>query len=438
MNIRRGAAKAAPEACVPERWPGRVIVILLLASGLTAQPATAAADGPLDLRAALELARRESPVLEAARAKVAEARGELTGAEVLLPENPEAEIGLGPRWLNDPQTGQQLGVEASLTQKFEIAGQRGHRMDRASAEIAAAAAEAARAVRDLDLTVATTFYQALASKERVRIAEDHERLARELLQIAQARADQGAASPVDLNTARVRLAEATRRLLRARTDEKTSRVRLAPLLGLDPASPPEVAGTLSQVSRAVMPTAAAVDAHPEVVAAGSRAEAARATADLAGAAAWPDVRLGARYFTEEASRTLLGTISIPIPIFQRNQGERERSTAAVARAAAEERAARSRAGAEVQEAAIASTEAKHVLDLYDQDVLKALEENVGLLLRMMDAGKVSAADVILIERELLDGRLGYVEARVEFAVATARVRTAAGLPILDGAAGGGR
>jgi outer membrane protein TolC len=57
---------------------------------------------------------------------------------------------------------------------------------------------------------------------------------------------------------------------------------------------------------------------------------------------------------------------------------------------------------------------------------------------MMDAGKVSATDVILIERELLDGRLGYVEARVEFAVAIARVRTAAGLPILDGAAGGGR
>lgn len=311
-------------------------------------------------------------------------------------------------------------------------------MDRASAEIAAATAEAVRAARDLDLTVATSFYQALASRERVRIAEDHERLARELLQIAQARADLGAASPVDLNTARLRLAEATRRLLRARTDEKTSRLRLAPLLGLDPASPPEVTGTLSQVSRAVMPTVAAVDAHPEVVAAGNRAEAARATADLAGAAAWPDIRLGARYFTEEASRTLLGTISIPIPIFQRNQGERERSTAAVARAAAEERAARSRAGAEVQEAAIASTEAKHVLDLYDQDVLKALEENVGLLLRMMDAGKVSATDVILIERELLDGRLGYVEARVEFAVAIARVRTAAGLPILDGAAGGGR
>lgn len=438
MHVDERAALAAPATPAPAPGRRRVVHSLLLVAALAPASARAAPPGALDLRAALVTARARNADLAAARARVAEARGELTGASVLLRENPELELGAGPRWADAPGSRRHVGREAALSQRLEVAGQRGHRMDRSSAEVAAAEAEAAAAERTLELAVATAFFRALGAQERERIAVEHERLALELLEIARARDERGAASPVELNAARVRAAEASRRLLRARAEEEGSRARLAPLLGLVPATPLALAGGLPGPGALPPGIEAGVDRRPEVRAAARRLEAARAAASLASAVAWPDVRVGARWSTEEASRTLLGTVSIPIPLFQRNQGERERSRAAVTRSAAEEQGVRAQVAAELREAVIERGRSLQVLQLYDRDVLKALEENLGLLRRMLAAGKVPPAEAILLQRELLEGRLGYVEARVDLAVADAWTRTAAGLPILDDATGGGR
>lgn len=438
MHIDGRAALAAPVASVPAPGRRQIAATLFLAAALTPVVTPAASQGALDLRAALALTRAQNPALRASRARVAEARGELTGASVLLGENPEVELGAGPRWLDAPGSNRQVAREAGISQRVEVAGQRRHRMDRASAEVGAAEAEVSAIERALDLAVATAYFQALGAQERVRIAEEHERLARELLEIARARDEKGAASPVELNAARVRAAEANRHLLRVRADEEGSRIRLAPLLGLAPAAPLALAGGFPEPGALPPATEAGVDRRPEVAAAARRLEAARAAAGLASAAAWPDVRLGARYTSEEASRTLLGTLSVPIPLFQRNQGERERSRAGVTRFAAEEQAMRAQVAAELREALIERDRALQALQLYNRDVLKALEENLGLLRRMLAAGKVSPAEAIVLQRELLEGRLGFVEARVDLAIADARARTAAGLPILDDATGGGR
>ncbi len=438
MHIDGRAALAAPAAHASARESAHLVAPLFLVAALLPAAGRAAPRGALDLRSAIALARARNPALGASRARVAEARGELTGAAVLLRENPEVELGAGPRWLDAAGSNRQLGLEASVSQRLEVAGQRGRRVDRASAEVAAAEAEADAAGRTLDLAVATAFYRALGAQERVRIAGEHERLARELLEIARARDEKGAASPVELNAARVRAAEARRLLLRARADEEGSRTRLAPLVGVDRAAPLALQGDLPERGDLPPATEPAVDRLPAVAAAARRLEAARAAASLATAAAWPDVRLGARYTTEEASRTLLGTLSVPIPVFQRNQGERERARAAVTRSAAEERAVRAQAAAELRDAAIERDRALQAVRLYDRDVLKALDENLELLRLMLAAGKVSTADAIVLQREALEGRLGFVEARVDLAVADARARTAAGLPILDDATGGGR
>ncbi len=438
MHVDGRAALAAPVAATLARESARLITPLFLIAAVFPAAGRAAPQGALDLRSALALARAQNPALNASRASVAEARGELTGASVLLRENPEVELGAGPRWLDAPGSNRQVGLEASVSQRLEIAGQRGRRVDRASAEVAAAEADADAAGRTVDLAVATAFYRALGAEERVRIAGEHERLARELLEIARARDEKGAASPVEINAARVRAAEASRLLLRARADEEGSRARLAPLLGLDAAAPLALQGGLPEPRDLPPATGAAVDRLPAVAAAARRLEAASAAAGLASAAAWPDLRLGARYTTEEASRTLLGTLSVPIPVFQRNQGERERARAAVTRSVAEEKGVRAQATAEIREAEIERDRALQAARLYDRDVLKALDENLALLRRMLAAGKVSAADAIVLQREALEGHLGFIDARIDLAVADARARTAAGLPILDDATGGGR
>jgi cobalt-zinc-cadmium efflux system outer membrane protein len=184
--------------------------------GLALGPTDSRAQEPrkVDLRAAIDLARRNNPAFEAARRRVDEARGELTGAGVVFRENPEAEVGYGRRRLEPGAGGNRDALDASIAQRLEIAGQRGKRIERAGAELAAAEADAEAARRALDIAVAAGFYAALGAAERRTVADENEGLARALLAIAEAREARGAISPLEANGARVRLAEASRQVVR--------------------------------------------------------------------------------------------------------------------------------------------------------------------------------------------------------------------------------
>lgn len=438
MSHRERAAAAARAGRPPgARQVGLALCALTLS--VSEMPTARAEDPPpLDLPTALALAHANSPTLAAARQRVAEARGELTSATLLLPENPEVEVGAGPRWLDAGVAGRRVSVEAGISQRLEIGGQRAARIGGARASVSSAEAEVEAAVRSVDLAVATAFWEAMAAEERSRIAAEHEALARELLDIAVARYERGATTPLDVNAARIRLAEAIRQRGRAVFEEKAAGVRLAPLLGLDPAAPPRVVGALPEPSPS-SPAAGddALATSPDAVAAHQRTRSARAAADLASAMAWPDVRIGARYATEEASQAVMGSVAFGLPL-RRAQGERQRASAGVGRAEADERAVRARVAAELHQARLDAERARGALELYDAAVLNALGENVVLLRRMAAAGKAPPAEVVVLQRELLEGRLGYLDARLQVAVAEARLRAAAGLPVAPNAAGGAR
>lgn len=419
----------------------RAALHIVLVASLFAAPNGVSADEPLklDLRAAITLARKGNPGADAARRRIDEARGGLSGARVLLLENPELEFGVGPRFRPSPETGSSLDVDASLSQRLEVAGQRSHRIARARAEVSAAEGDAEAVLRALDLAVAGAFVQVLAGNQRVAIADENLGLAQELAQIATRRFEMGAATPLDVNGARIRVAEANRTLQRVRAEWDAALARLGPLVGASAGTALQVEGDLPLPGEPVpFDLDVALRNRPEARAAQRRLEAAEAAARLASAQAVPDIRIGARYALEEGSRVVLGTVAIPLPLFQRNQGERERSRAAVARAQAEERATRADVLGDVRQAALELERARRTLTVYDEGVLRSQSDNVVLLGRMFEAGKVSPAEVILLQRELLEGRLGYVDARAELATADARLRTALGLSILDDANGGSR
>lgn len=419
----------------------RAVIHAVVVAALFGAPSNVSANEPLklDLRAAITLARKANPGVDAARRRADEARGGLSGARVLLLENPELEFGAGPRFRPSPATGDSLDVDASLSQRLEVAGQRSHRVARARAEVSAAEKDADAVLRALDVAVASAVIQAVAGNHRLAIAEENLKLSQELGEIATRRFEMGAATPLDVNGARIRVAEANRTVQRVRAEHDAALGRLVPLVGATAGTTLEIEGDLPHPGEPVrFDLDLALRNRPEVLAARTRVEAAEAAARLASAQAVPDIRIGARYVLEEGSSVVLGTIAIPLPLFQRNQGERERSRAAVARAQAEERATRAEVIADVRQAALELERARRTLALYDESVLRSQAENVVLLRRMFEAGKVSPAEVILLQREVLDGRLGYVDARAELATSDARLRTALGLPILDEVNGASR
>lgn len=387
---------------------------------------------PLDLPGAIALARARSPLLRAARLRIDEARGDLTGASLLLLSNPELEVSAGPRLPGLAGQSATAAVDVGIAQRLELGGQRGRRVARATEEVAASRAEADDAERVVSLAVATLFYEGLAAVERSALSREAEQLAGELADVARIRVERGAEPPVVLNSARIRLAEARRKSREASVEQVSTTVRLARTLGLPPGTQVILAGKLP--GAATLPPAEelfsrAQDARPDILATSRRLQAARASIGLADATAWPDLTLGVRYGVDQQDRLVTGTLGIALPVFSRNQGEKERSRAAALRVEAELAALRLEVEAQSREARARFEAAVDALAIYDAEVLRAQEDSVALLRTSYAAGKIDFTQVVLLQRELLEGRLGYLDARLAVARAEAGLRAAAGLDL---------
>ncbi len=387
----------------------------------------------LDLSEALALARKNSPLLEAATARIAEAQGDLTQASLLLIDNPELQVAAGPRFLSEPGGGSELDAEVGLAQRFEIGGQRRHRMARAEALAVASEAQSNDSQRVVAHAVASVFYEAMGAAETLQLTEDNAALAENLYDIATSRVSAGAAAPLEENTARIRRAEATRQLVQAETLLRTAKLRLATTLGIDLTTQLQLKGALPE--SATLPPlsellALASANHPQLLASRATVEAEQSAAALARAEAWPDVSLGVAYARDEGDDIVMGGLTFEVPVFNRNQGERARANAASRRAAAAARSERLEVESQVRQSYAEYEAATRSVAAFDADVLLSHRENLKLIEAMFRAGKIQYVDVVLLQRELIEGRLGYLEARLELARAEVATRAAAGLDLI--------
>jgi cobalt-zinc-cadmium efflux system outer membrane protein len=284
------------------------------------------------------------------------------------------------------------------------------------------------------LAVAVVFFDVLAASERTRLTEENQRLAQDLLELARTRIAKGAEPPIVLNSARIRLAEARRKTLDARAEAAAATVRLARVLGMPPGTSLALAGKLP-AEGGMQPSDDLIEEglanRPDVLALSRRVGAAQAAVRLADAAAWPELRLGIHYGLDQEDRLVLGTVGIALPVFARNQGERERNRAAALRAETELNGLRLGVESEIREAKARFDAAAAALTLYDAEVLRAQEENLVLIRTTYEAGKTDFTQMVLLERELLEGRLGFLDARLALASAEATLRAAAGLDVAE-------
>lgn len=417
----------------------RAIIVALVTSSALGGPAPAAAEPPqFTLAQALELARARNPGLVAAREAVAEARGGVTAARLPLQDNPEIEASAGPRSAaeSDPAS---TDSEVGLEQRLEIGGQRRHRIERADAAVAAAQAAADDAARELDLAVAEAFYQALAARQGVELLERNEALAAGLEDLARRRLELGEGTQLELNTVRIRRAEAARRLAAGRAELATARVSLAELLAAPPGETPEPAGDLpdgAEVAGEMELVARAAESRPDLLAEKQKVERERAAVALADAEAVPDLTLAFSYGRDDRQDVARGGFRIPLPFVQRNQGERESARAALRASEASLEQRRLAVAADVRRAFQAYEAALAASQIYDAGVLAAQGESLELLEKGYAAGEIDYTELVVIQRELLDGRLGALEARRDLALATARLLAAAQLPQTQARIGG--
>jgi multidrug efflux system outer membrane protein len=255
--------------------------------------------GSDELNGFVDLAVSNNGDLAAARERVlqADARARQAGAAIL----PSVDANANANYLSGHSqqgSGHELDWLAMLSASYEVDfwGK-----NRASASAAAFEAAASRAERDtVALTmlggVADEYFQVLALRERIAIAQSNRDNAQKVLAIVQARFDAGVANPVDLAAQKAALYSAQIALSDLQQSEVEARAALAVLLGrmpenfqvegrsLDPLTEPAVAAGLPSEL---------LTRRPDVVVAEANLRAASANLTAARAAMLPSLTLTA-------------------------------------------------------------------------------------------------------------------------------------------------
>lgn len=273
--------------------------------------------GSLTLSAAIDLALTSNPELSAAANELRAVEGAVIQAGIL--PNPEISTSV-----EDTQNKSTRTTTIQLNQRIELGGKRSARIASAERGRDVAAADLVAKRLDVRATVIGAFFDVLVAQERVKQAEDLLGLAQRASQAAARRVTAGKISPVEETKARVAEASARVELNQAQRELVTARKRLAASWG---SSTPRFAQAEGRTD-ALPPVRSAeeisrrLNASPALLRARYEADRFSALADLERSRRIPDVTvsLGSKKAEELGRNQTIVGISIPFPIFDRNQG----------------------------------------------------------------------------------------------------------------------
>jgi cobalt-zinc-cadmium efflux system outer membrane protein len=377
---------------------------------LMAGPAHAQEAAPLTLQDAIARAIEADPGLRAAGAGVDAAQGGLRQARVR--PNPE----LSAEVENFNGEGELRGFDGaettfSLSQEIELGGRRGARIRLADRELRGAELE--RAIRGLDLArdVQTAYYDALAAGELVIIAEERLRTA-EALNTSVARRVAAARDPLMAGArAEAGLAEARIALTRAQAEAANARATLASLLGGDTGFS-LIPADFALARAAEHDHADPGDAAPDIARLAAARDRASAAASVERSLSWqnPTLSFGYRQFAADNDEgALVAGVSIPLGVFDRNQGSVARARAEQRRAEFELEAGRRTLMREFAalERAIAADAA--AVAATEDEVIPQAERALELAQDGYNRGAFSYLDVLEAQRALSDARQARID-----------------------------
>ena len=396
---------------------------------------------------AVEYALANNGELKALRAEKEVARAGLERA-VLFP-NPTLELSGDTGALTG--SSDESVVSIGLSQEFLTGGKRAKRRSVAERETEAVHHKVTDRERLLALEVKSAYFELTLAQKRRELAQRAIDLNGKLLEITRERLSAGDIPELEVNLARVEVARSEGRKIEVERELNPLLARLRILLGIpvgeevnfdgDPERRP-LGITHSELTRL------ALEHRPDL----KSLEAARARGDaeveLADAERLPNVTLGLGYTrewsvddtgtAEEKTRdNLLGVkISIPLPVFDRNQaGIRE---ARARKQSAENRLefARTSVSREIEGDYARLATAEKALDLYATGILPQLEENLKLVQEAYQLGEVGILAVIEEQKKYIEVNDGYLAALADRQTALARLEASAGVDFQNKTSGG--
>jgi len=406
---------------------GLYAVACLYASALDAQELLSR----LSISDAVSLALKDNPTV---RAKEFE-RQSVSANEITagLRPNPTATFS-GEQFTPGGSSGAAITqYTVSIGQLIELGGKRQRRVDSARAATKVTGYELADLQRQTTFQVKKSFTDILLARDTLALAQQNLTTLDEVERVQRFRAEKGDISQLELLRIQVQRFAFERDAVDARQALNTAKITLRALCGADRVTEDfDVTGELSyrdvsyrheQLYRLVMQN------RPDIRAAQASREKARADVNLARANAWWDFTPQIEYQRIGPDNTIGFGISLPLRIFDRNQGEIARARADVLKADATRQAVAIQALAEV-DAALSTlrAEAEKVKALSETYLPKAREtrDTVDYAYRR---GGVSLLDFLDAQRTYRETALEYLRAVGSHRTAFYQLEAAVGGPL---------
>ncbi|MCE5982212.1 TolC family protein [Pseudomonas wadenswilerensis] len=398
----------------PGTGPGRILLALLL---LVLPALALAQERVLTLESALQAARDNNPELAAARWGIDIAEGERRQAGVL--PNPELS------WeVEDTRKGSQT-TTVGVSQLFELGGKRGARLDVAGRDAELAALELERQRNVLRAEVIGAFQAAAQAQEGLQLAEQSLRLSERALQVVQGRVRAGSASPVEATRAQVQLSEVRLEQGRAEQALTIAYQQLAAVTGAPMVQFSRVDGGLvtdnSIPSRTLLLDR--LEQTADLRLARLQIDQREAALGLARSQRIPDltVSVGSQYSETDRERINVVGLSVPIPLFDRNQGNVLAAARRADQARDQRNGAELRLRSEVIQALTQWSTAVQEVQTFDRAILPSAQQALDAATRGFERGKFAFLDVLDAQRTLVAARLQYLQAQAQGSEARVRL-----------------
>lgn len=383
-------------------------------------------EDPLTIDRAVQMALEQNLGLKVQEQDLGRAQGELLKAKVFT--NPELEL-QGETDALTSNEGEGI-YSIGLGQTFFTGPKRRYRIGIAKVGLSKTENTIANKRRLLIAEVKEAFYATLLFQERLELSDELIKINERLVRLTEGRFREGFSPELDVNLAKIQLRQVLRSRMELEKELSLARSNLNLLLGL-PADASQVAQgpftrddirlDLSQLKEVALTQRADLKAQKLSL------DQAGKEMDLARAERLPDVTLSLDYSQEqtvlsdlnfEDSSRLLGLkLSVPIPLYNRNQGEIAQARVQQEKQGLELLRLRSVIDKEVTKALIRLLSAQRALRLYDRDILPLTESHLRLTQAAYEQGLAGILDVMEAQRRFSETRLGSLEALYEYSLA---------------------
>lgn len=313
-----------------------------------------------------------------------------------------------------------------LNQEIELGNKRDARMEAADSFYNKADAEIDNKKADIHANVIAAFYAVLAAQERLALAKSSLEVAALALDAAAKRVKAGKSSPVEETKSKIAESSAKIELSQAASQLITSRKRLTALWGNAAPLFESADGQVTEIPETVVLSEldSMLDNAPVIKLAKLEINTREALTNVERSKITPNITLSAGVVNNQElgglNQALFG-LSIPIPVFDRNQGNLQEAVSRKFKAEDELFALKNRLSTDLSAQYERLNTARQATESLRTEILPSAQSAFDAANKGFSAGKFNFLDVLDAQRTLFQAKFQYIQALLDAHQAVAEI-----------------